>query len=360
MKQFFVLILSTFLQLSLTFNISPNPNIILKSPSINRERSSYFGFSINLRKSHILIGAPRANSTLYAQQNIKEPGMIYKCTFDEKCETFILDHQGNNYVNYDQNYLNAELKEFRLLGFSMDGHDTEDDIFVACAPKQLTPALLPYTGMEYYMFGACYYSKNSKSNFPISNKIAPLKVHSKLLFYDKQPDYMFGESGFSAHIPDIKNEIMTGCPGVGNWKGSVNQFSLNKIYQSYNYQGTLLDTTYEHSLNEHDYFGYAMTSGKLLMPYNSTLFYISSAPRNKYHGAVLIFSISDYYKIHKTYKGDKYGSYFGYDLVCDDFNNDGKLDLAVSAPLYSENGYFDNGAVYIYLNQAIDGHVSVN
>lgn len=49
------------------------------------------------------------------------------------------------------------------------------------------------------------------------------------------------------------------------------------------------------------------------------------------------------------------GEYFGYAVVCEDFNNDGFTDIAVSAPFNSRGGSsFETGAVYVHRN--IDGN----
>lgn len=329
-----------------TFNVSPYPNLILKSPLRRTTRSSYFGFSLNLRKTHILIGAPRAN-TAYSY---KEPGMIFKCTFDENCVTFNLD----TYPSEKIKKIGNEFKDFQLLGFSMDGHETENDKFVACAPKHMT------NGTEYYLFGVCYYVDNTASNQPHVYKIAPLRDNSRILFPDKWPNYAFGESGFSVHVTEDQNQIISGCPGVAKWKGSINQFDFYYKRHYDGYQGIVPDVTLvsTKTLHEDSYFGYAITSGKFLRPKSDFLFYVSSAPRKNYEGRVFIFYHENYeYKIYHTLKGDQYGSYFGYAIVCDDFNNDGKPDLAVSAPLFTEDGYHENGAVYIYLNQAPNEYV---
>lgn len=51
------------------------------------------------------------------------------------------------------------------------------------------------------------------------------------------------------------------------------------------------------------------------------------------------------------------GEYFGYALICEDFNADGFTDIAIAAPLHSRGGAsFENGAVHIYRN--IDGKFS--
>lgn len=64
--------------------------------------------------------------------------------------------------------------------------------------------------------------------------------------------------------------------------------------------------------------------------------------------------------IHASIRGPQLGSYFGASLTCTDVNNDGRVDLLVGAPNYVAGGElpFDQGAVFIYLNQKTDNGVS--
>lgn len=80
----------------------------------------------------VLVGAPRAQSTIEVQRKINETGAIYKCTFDKSatCVPFIFDPWGN--VNGDSNQFtyNNEKKDYQWLGASMDGSDSDTDKFV--------------------------------------------------------------------------------------------------------------------------------------------------------------------------------------------------------------------------------------
>lgn len=58
-----------------------------------------------------------------------------------------------------------------------------------------------------------------------------------------------------------------------------------------------------------------------------------------------------------VFRGEKFGEYFGYSLITEDINGDGLTDVVISAPQYSVAGYFDNGAIYVFLNK---GNVSVH
>lgn len=52
-----------------------------------------------------------------------------------------------------------------------------------------------------------------------------------------------------------------------------------------------------------------------------------------------------------VFRGTQFGEYFGYSVLTDDLNGDGLTDVVVSAPQYSINAMFDNGAIYVFLNQ---------
>lgn len=366
------IVLSTFSSI-FTYNISPVPNQILKLRNISEEtqsRSSYFGFSLNLRKTHIMIGAPRANSTFENLSDIKEPGQVYKCTFDGSCEEFKMGQERN---------LKERLKSEQLFGFSMDGFETENDKFVACAPRHALVGEI-----DYFMIGFCYYVKNTINNSGNESlAIEPLN-QPKNYFIDKRlvgiksqynerassksnevPYYIYGESGFSAHIPNDKSEVVIGSPGVLIALGTVSKYNFASLKNTIG-DVTIWDFKQNHFLSEDSNFGYALTSGQFFYP-DKTLIYVASAPRRntdeKNNGIVLFFEIAQkqkdkkkkemtpYNKIYDQIGGPQMGSGFGYALLCDDFNNDGKPDLVISAPFYGIGGSYDNGMVYVYINQ---------
>lgn len=363
MKSFAVISILLWIPQILAFNISPSPNIILKIPVGDEgPRSSYFGFSITLRKSHILIGAPRANSTIHDQ--IKEPGMIYKCEFNDKdCERYFMDKLGD-IVKPD--YIHNEKKEYRLLGFSMDGSENEKDPFVTCAPKSLTPSLYKNEYVDSHMFGVCYWKPNTNDKSSEVTKITPLRNHNLLLKYENvnetRPFYRFGESGFSVHISENNQEILLGAPGLYNWMGTAIEYKIKKAKEN-NYHGKVADNTnfdsgFKDSLKFNSYFGYSMTSGQFLKPKHDELFYVASAPRMD-DGLAMIFQINnkfniDYMQIYKKFYGTQLGSYFGYSIICDDFNNDKKPDIVISAPFLRNKQSEEVGGIFIYMNDCSD------
>lgn len=82
----------------------------------------------------VLIGAPRAQSTLEIQRRINETGAIYKCTFDQandgSCAPFVFDQWGNVHDKMDQFTYNNEKKDYQWLGAAMDGNSNDNDKLV--------------------------------------------------------------------------------------------------------------------------------------------------------------------------------------------------------------------------------------
>lgn len=84
--------------------------------------------------SSVLIGAPRAQSTLEAQRKVNETGAVYKCSFDKSstanCAPFVFDAFGNFKADYNQYTHDNEKKDHQWLGASMDGNENDGEKFV--------------------------------------------------------------------------------------------------------------------------------------------------------------------------------------------------------------------------------------
>jgi FG-GAP repeat len=187
---------------------------------------------------------------------------------------------------------------------------------------------------------------------------------------------MYGQSGFSVHVTDDNEEILIGCPGILNWKGSVIRHRKQKSLKTHGMSKRDVTSSTDlfdedipspfhapASITEDSYFGYAVSSATFLGKKNDkSLFYVASAPQaNNQQGLVYIFNItiendSEKVNVLKEFSGLQFGEYFGYTLLTEDFNNDGLPDVAISGPLYSKNKVHDNGAVYIFINR---GNVSI-
>lgn len=376
-----LLIALLLVALTTCFNISPSPNIVITKPSYRslqtQSRSSYFGYSLNLRKSSIMIGAPRAESGLDAQRKIKEPGVIFKCRLSDTlaCNPFDFDRDGDKRFEQLITTHDSEDRTYQFLGAAMDGSESENDRFVVCAPLFKSPIGPQDDTIDTLLHGICYWVNHTRTQATLSTwannlksfapsahvyKISPLR-DKKMQYLNRRDGnrfqyYSHGESGFSVHITDDQSEIIVGSPGISIWQGSVILYS--------SYRGGFISRVpipLSH-LGVVSYFGYAVSSGKFNLPTSSKLFYVASAPRadeSTVAGEVYIFDIifenspTPFYaiKVQQTFYGSQMGEYFGYALLTDDFNNDNLPDLAVAAPLHSNNATDETGAVYIYINQ---------
>ncbi|KAL5289506.1 ITGA9.2 family protein [Megaselia abdita] len=357
------------------FNFSPQPNLVFREPKLKVfqkiVRSSYFGYSVNLRTSSIIVGAPRAQSHLETQRNINETGAIYKCTLNTgTCAPYVFDALGNIFSEGDQYTYNNEKKDHQWMGGSMDGGSKDTDKLIVCAPR-LIANLEPN---DYLIHGVCYWTKDTLTDQPNAMKISPLKLKSKQVKImknnNKRFHHMFGEQGISVHLSDNNEEFIIGAPGIDTWKGSVIRSRYKPIDDIGGLSRRRRDTikfpvSYEFVNEDPDpteqsddsYFGYSVSSGY----YNSSdpekLLYLGSAPQaDSQSGEAYIFDIEGVgeYNIRKLFifHGTKFGEYFGYSVLTEDVNGDGLLDVIISAPQFwtgSQN--YEIGAIYVYINR---------
>lgn len=150
----------------------------------------------------------------------------------------------------------------------------------------------------------------------------------------------FGALGFSVHVTENADEILAGAPGVFKWSGSVIRYRRNQNGQY------ISDVPNPGLWNYQDdaFFGYALSSGHFGESNKSKLLYVASAPRDSsLNGSVHIFDIINIserpkhttIQTHKTFEGEQMGEYFGYSLVTEDFNGDGRIDIAIGAPFHT-------------------------
>ncbi|XP_035791742.1 integrin alpha-PS3-like isoform X1 [Anopheles albimanus] len=350
------------------------PNYIFRKTAVNsfqqQNRSSYFGYTVNLRVSGVFIGAPRAQSQLESQRNIHEPGAVYKCSYTSTsdCWPFHLDKEGNTHVEKYDGYIRSERKDYRMLGAAMDGLTADGNFFVACAPKAIGEL-----NEQYHLHGVCYVIGDTRTTNVTESphKIKPFMLNRMQVYKISDRKiryfYMLGEMGFNVHVTDDGKELIIGAPGVLDWTGTVIRYRQNNDHDRMawknvhvvadSHETTVPNPTRLRTLSEFSYFGYAVNSGRFLM--NRKILYVASAPRAKTGlGQVLIFDYieqSSYSEIGirvlKTLNGHQIGEYFGYALLTEDFNNDGLPDLAIAAPMHSRTREFDNGVVYVYQNK---------
>ncbi|XP_013109885.2 integrin alpha-PS3 [Stomoxys calcitrans] len=365
-----------------SFNISPKPNVIIKDPGfvtdMKKYESSYFGFAMNLRPLGIIVGAPRAQSTLESQRTINETGAIYRCPIfgTTQCNTYVFEDRGNfDLPSGDYSY-DSEKRDFQWLGAAIDGGPTDSDKLIVCAPRFITP--IP---TEYLMHGVCYWIKNTLAENPQNvTKISPLRGTKDQVVYENGEriyNYILAEQGLSVHITPDNEEFLIGAPGIHTWKGSIIRYrksvetdepSLSRRDTSrvsrINRQAdvepgpmtkyeTDVPNPYKFGQPDDSYFGYSVSSGYFDSNNNKKLLYVATAPQaNHQAGEAYIFDLAGE-KLTKlfVFRGTEFGEYFGYAVLAEDINGDGLTDVIVSAPQHSISGMFDDGAIYVFLNQ---------
>ncbi|CAD7013280.1 unnamed protein product [Ceratitis capitata] len=334
-----------------SFNLAPLPNVIINGP-INDARgigkgdekySAYFGYTIVLRETSVLIGAPRA-VTAQPDNTSVETGIIYKYDLRAKeLKPFELE----NNVTFETFYGLQQSKSRQWLGGAMDGGSRDADPLIACAPLQ-TATKINNGG---FMHGACYWTNNTlhaeKQN-RISWILSPFAAKGE---HDKQENenlkYSFlryGQYGFSILLTANNKTVIAGAPGLLNWEGKVIHFDL---------QNKKSHRTKTHtSAPKPQYKGYAVGYGYFNASDPQQMSYVASAPK----GRVQIYTDAkrwsqNMFPMQTGYYGTQYGEFYGYSLLVEDLNGDGLDDILVSAPHRIVNNIFEAGAVHMHINQ---------
>ncbi|XP_073849058.1 integrin alpha-PS3-like isoform X2 [Musca autumnalis] len=360
-----------------TFNFAPKPQVIIGAPQLKffqpQVRSSYFGYSLVIRPTSLIIGAPRAQSTLESQRKINETGAVYRCTFNgtPQCTPYVFEHRGNLNVEDTEYSYDSEKRDFQWMGAAMDGGTSDTDKLIVCAPRFVTPTI-----SEYLMHGRCYWINDTLSNSPQGvRQISPLRARQDQIRDDdgeRYYHYMLAEQGLSVHVTPDNEQFLIGAPGIQTWKGSVIRYrkmelndepslsrrdtsSVSRIARQARVR---YETDIPNPKNSKQaagsYFGYSVSSGYFDSNNPQKLLYVATAPQaDEQSGEAYIFDYVSKYKItkHYVFRGKQFGEYFGYAVLAEDVNGDGLTDVIISAPQHTITGSNDDGAIYLYLNQ---------
>ncbi|XP_017125156.1 integrin alpha-PS3 isoform X1 [Drosophila elegans] len=368
------------------FNFMPRASMVINAPTnlkfyMNQTRSSYFGYTLVIRETSIIVGAPRAQSTLESQRNINETGAIYRCSLtDGVCSPYVLDSRGDVDAPYNEYTWDSMRKDFQWLGGSMDGGTRDTDKLLVCAPR-----LYATSPRDYHLHGVCYWVNNTLASTPGHvTRISPLRLKALQVIEEDDGvkasfNYIMGEMGLSAHVADDNSKFLIGAPGINTWKGSVvlyrqvdpveNPTASRRDTSKALHHRAIRDVDTNEYIPEHyapeipkpllwkqeddSYFGYAVSSGYFDSSNPKTLLYVATAPQaNKQSGEAYIFDVrgKSIHKFH-VFRGEQFGEYFGYSVLAEDLNGDGKTDVIVSAPFHALEDSYDNGAIYVFINK---------
>ncbi|KAH8346896.1 hypothetical protein KR059_001980, partial [Drosophila kikkawai] len=316
------------------FNFSPFPSLVLNFPKnshsdLGQTRSSYFGYTLVIRPSSIIVGAPRSNSTSMSLTGVKEPGAIYRCSLEkDKCSPYMLNSpvKSSSITNNIRDH-----NDFQWLGGSMDGGTLDTDMLIACAPR-----FYREIKDEYYMTGACYPLKDTVDKKP--KPVTPI-------FGDRGKPGTYeavGEMGLSAHVVDDNTNFLIGAPIQKNGTGVIFVYKSGRTDN--------VDEIGQTTQRNDSYFGYAVSSGHFDSSKMLRLLYVITAPQaNEASGEAYI--ISPELHILHIFQGEQIGEYFGYSVLAEDLNGDKLTDLIVSAPMHARKDSADNGAIYVFINK---------
>nr|XP_039271702.1 integrin alpha-2-like isoform X1 [Styela clava] len=164
---------------------------------------------------------------------------------------------------------------------------------------------------------------------------------------------------FGSSITAGSQGFYIGAPGSYDRVGTVVEFGNINLFPRSTSSGHLNDTELASMLKtsrssiKDMYLGYSVTSGTFRG--DDKKWIITGAPRYLSRGLVLIYQIDDknsYTVLRPSDLSGKWqlGSYYGHSVLAMDINADGYDDLIVSAPLYSKEAGYDEGLIFVYMN----------
>ncbi|CAF1171757.1 unnamed protein product [Adineta ricciae] len=303
------------------------------------QKASYFGYSLAVHRSSLLVGAPRDHSP---HDIIARRGTVWKCEFhpDSYCQRLPFRRDGEANVRVGTSFDN---KTDQWLGASLAANDGN---IIAGAPF-LKHRINDGHSLEYEIPGGALIGKYGTSlSMKESTQIfSPsfLNWHSRN--YNQEG---YGEFGFQVALSRKPERIIITAPGSFYFRGGVHSIPImdknwvdtRHPFTSPHYKwrdAGWLRYPSNYSSNEYDdwcYRGYALALGNFNNDDNQEL--VVSIPKlHNYRGAVEIMNSNLEERSIRTLNGSQMGEYFGASLCVVDINNDGLDDLLVGAPLYT-------------------------
>ncbi|XP_074104924.1 integrin alpha-9 isoform X2 [Cotesia typhae] len=331
------------------YNLNVDEAIVFKDPFKRpRNRGSYFGYSVALYSDEfyqnpaVIVGAPRAN---VSAMHVKEPGSVFKCTFDGRCREWIVDDSTNTGLS---GMYGSQIRDFSWLGATISVENHIHPRVVVCAPRWKIKL-----STEVYLNGMCYYSIIGTPD--AFNRTHNVRIKSMTDYYlqtsrakNGQVYYHYGMGQLGMSVHEFHNDgswnIMLGSPGAFSWYGTP-------VLVTESRPGVFRSVVPTYDITNYEYLGYSVTSGHYFGL--SRRYFAAGAPRNDdMKGRVLVFSYDVDKKkliIKNILTGTQHGEYFGSAITSCDVDGDGDDELIVGAPLWSQNG--DEGRIYIFHNR---------
>ena len=337
------------------FNIGVGFNVDTRHPVLFRgplgAGEAHFGLAVALTtgtsQPWLLVGAPRANSSLGVHPEISEPGALYRCPAlgGGLCEEVLVDTDGNVPAK-DFSYTN--LRDGGWLGGTIDAEPGVGGRTVVCAPRWRNQRY----GGHYLGNGACYVGDSDAVDAGFE-KLVPLAARDKQ--YTTQLGvnaylFSYGEAGTSVHLSG-DGRLVIGAPGVFDWTGTVGAYSAQEEGpQSLRVPNP---ASFPDLMSRYDYFGYAVGSGKFISGAFGTQLLVGAPRAAGARGKVFLLTLGEddnqQFNIIAERVGNDVGDYFGGAVLAIDVNGDGLDDALVGAPL-AAGDTFDEGVVHVFWN----------
>ncbi|XP_069683383.1 integrin alpha-PS2 isoform X1 [Periplaneta americana] len=291
---------------------------------------SMFGFSVAPHRdrgaSWVLVGAPEAQTS---QPGVRRGGAVYRCdaSRSDACQELPFDVTGNNNNSEGRQ---IDLKSGQWFGATVQSSG-ENGVVLACAPRYVWFSQTPNRRDP---VGTCYVARDSFREY---SEYSPCRTRQ--WGHHRQGSC---QAGLGASVSKDGARIYLGAVGSWYWQGQVYSQSLGDRL-------AFVSTKEGSAVDDDSYLGYSVAVGDfgdgegggaaVGMPRGSGLL-----------GKVVLYSWN--LTNHLNLTGEQLGAYFGYALCVSDLDGDGRDDLVVGAPLYTDlsnnKGFYETGRIYIF------------
>ncbi|XP_058470090.1 integrin alpha-V [Solea solea] len=322
----------------LSFNLDEDNAYVFSGP----ERS-YFGFSVdffkptNNRRSDVLIGAPRANTS---GSSVVERGGVFSCPWKDSVSCQLMQFDSSDDRKKDGAQMEFKSKQWFGASVKSDGEHV-----LACAPLYQWST---FGVSEREPVGTCFLKKGT-------SVVEYSPCRSRAYSPEGQG---FCQAGFSADFLK-NNRVVVGGPGSFYWQGQLISDDISEIFSRYDSSsyvmpyGNTQTTKSAGAQYDDSYLGYSVTVGDFNDDGKED--YVTGVPRgDKALGYVSIFNGINMESM-VNFTGSQMAAYFGHSVSAADLNNDGLVDVLVGAPLFMDRGsdgkLREVGQVSVYLGR---------
>ncbi|XGW16104.1 hypothetical protein V3C99_001502 [Haemonchus contortus] len=318
------LVLSSLLVVVVAFNIDTKNAVIHSSPS------GYFGYSLDFYNEEkgmpvLVVGAPESDTTNPNLRGIRRPGAVYVCSVNKPtCREVHVDKKRGNEHRLNGSTLSPiEDKAYQFFGATVKSNNKHDKL-VMCAPKY------KYFFSKFEVIepvGSCFFAENG---FEKTQEFSPCRQEPAR---HGRHRFGYGQCGFSAALPDrytkADERAFIGAPGVWYWQGAVFSQNIRNLTDRPN-------TEYGGKEYDHDMMGYATASGDL--DGDGVDDVVAGVPRgNELAGKLVLYTSKLKMLVNLTDpSSSQQGQYCGSSLAVTDLNKDGRDDIIMGCPFYTD------------------------